>query len=115
MKPTERQRVARKATAQKSAETEMIKMLDTRQYRRTREVPAKYIINGEEAKVFNVSEGGALIEKVIGTFQVGDAIDGKFVLDGGKEVAVSAKVLRVQERSIAIRFNENVKLPIPTA
>ena len=81
-------------------------MLDTRKYLRMREVPVKFVLDGKEAVVFNISEGGALIEKIVGTLKVDDAISGKFRFEDGSEIDVASHVLRIQERSIAIVFDE---------
>ncbi len=81
-------------------------MLDTRMYRRMKEVPVKFVLNGEEAMVFNISEGGALVEKIIGTLKVNDVVNGKFRFEDGSEQEVASHVLRIQERSIALSFDE---------
>ena len=84
-------------------------MLDTRLNRRTKEVQARCLIQGEEAKVFNASVGGALVEKVIGTLSVGDKMDVVFVFPKAEQLTVKAKVLRVQERSIALKFDDECR------
>ena len=86
-------------------------MLDTRLNKRMREVPVRCLLRGQEAKVFNVSVGGALVEKVLGDAKVSERITAEFHFTKGGKMEVEAIVLRVQERSIALKFvNESQEL-----
>ena len=79
-------------------------MLDTRLNKRMREVPARCFLRGQEAKVFNTSVGGALVEKVLGDVQVSEKIMAEFRFPNGGTIEIESVVLRVQERSIALKF-----------